>query len=368
MNRDEEWMQVALDAARMAFGACHPNPAVGAIVVHDGQLVGKGYTQAPGSSHAEVVALEAWRSAGAPLNDDTTLYVTLEPCCTHGRTPPCTGAVLASGIRRVVGAATDPNPEHGGRGVDVLRAAGIDVQVGVLGEEAADLNLVFNFWIQNGRPFIAAKMATTLDGFTATRAGHSKWITGEDARRDVARWRRAFPTIGVGAGTVIADDPRLTSRLEGVDDWCPVRLVFDRRGLCLGTPKKQVFSDQWASKTIYLTSEEHTSAASSLWAEKGVEIHSIDSLSAVIDFLKERGLSGLYLEGGRGLWGDWFKSKHVDYLFSYQAPLVLGDGEGIKGIASLQPLKMSDALHLTGQRRERFGADLLTRGFIQYPQ
>ena len=140
MNRDEEWMQVALDAARMAFGACHPNPAVGAIVVHDGQLVGKGYTQAPGSSHAEVVALEAWRSAGAPLNDDTTLYVTLEPCCTHGRTPPCTDALLDAGIDRVVIPGEDPNDRVSGNGLKKLAEAGVRVDAGLMVRQAEELN------------------------------------------------------------------------------------------------------------------------------------------------------------------------------------------------------------------------------------
>ena len=211
-------------------------------------------------------------------------------------------------------------------------------------------------------------MAMTLDGFTATRTGHSKWITGEEARQNVAQWRRAFPAIGVGAGTVIADDPQLTSRVDGLDPWCPARFIFDRRGLCLKTPERQVFTDKWATNTFYLTSEKFIEAASKVWSGKGVGIRAINSPDATIELLKERGLSGLYLEGGRGLWGDFFEAKSVDYLFSYQAPKILADGQGRKGCETLQVSEMSNALHLTSLRRETFGADLLTRGFIQYPQ
>lgn len=366
MSEDPRWMREALREARKAFGDCHPNPAVGALTMHRGKVVSRGYTQRPGLAHAEVAALAGWRAAGAPLDETTTLYVTLEPCCTHGRTPPCTDAILASGIRRVVVAGLDPNPAHAGRGFDLLRAGGIEVVEGVLSDEADDLNLVFNFWIQHNRPFIAAKTATTLDGFIATRRGHSQWITGEEAREDVARWRRAFPAIGVGAGTVLDDDPALTSRVAGEAVWCPRRIVFDRKGRCLDAPGRKVFSDEWAGRTVYVTSGAFPSQVPDAWRERGVEIWCAECVEDVLQHLRAAALSGLYLEGGAGLWREFLKAKAIDYLFAYQAPKILGDDGGKKAWSGLDPSRMDDAFHLGDVRRDTFGADALTRGYLRY--
>src|SRR5258708_27838432 len=208
-EHDEVFIRRALTWAKRAWGATHPNTMVGAIIVEDGQVVSEGFHAEDGGPHAERNVLSALGRVPKP---GATLYVTLEPCSTQGRTVSCCDAIKAAGIRRVVVGATDPNPEHSGRGFDLLREAGIEVVTGVLEDECTDLNLIFNHWIKTGTPLLAAKSAVTLDGKNATRSGESKWITGDLSRADVMRWRRLFPAIAVGAGTLANDNPRLTSR------------------------------------------------------------------------------------------------------------------------------------------------------------
>ncbi len=224
-------MGEALRLAERALGRVWPNPAVGAVVVRDGRVVGRGVTQPPGGPHAEVVAL---REAGEACHA-ATLYTSLEPCCHHGRTPPCTAAVVAAGIARCVVATGDPNPLVDGKGVAALRATGMAVDVGVRGGEAEVLIAGFAHRLRTGRPLVTAKWAMTLDGKIATRSGSSRWITGPEARREVHRIRDRADAVAVGVGTLLADDPRLTTRLP--DDLAgengphhPLRLVADACG------------------------------------------------------------------------------------------------------------------------------------------
>ena len=214
-------------------------------------MVGEGAHAQDGGPHAERLALLARGKAPRP---GATLYVTLEPCSSHGRTGACTDAIIAAGIKRVVVGATDPDPRHCGRGFEILRAAGIEVITGVLERECTDLNLIFNHWITTGGPLIAAKVATTLDGKIACRTGESKWITNEAARADVHRWRRMFPSIAVGAMTILKDNPRLTARRAGEPEWSPWRFVFD--GLLRTVVDKSppaVFTDEFRDRTIVVT-------------------------------------------------------------------------------------------------------------------
>src|SRR5438477_8551449 len=208
---DSDWMRLALRLARRGYGATSPNPMVGAVLVKGGKVIGRGWHRRAGGPHAEIEALrEAARRGHNPRG--ATLYVTLEPCCTHGRTPPRTKAIIAAVIKRVVVAATDPNPKHAGRGFKILRRAGIEVVHGVLAEESARLNEAFNHWIVHRTPFVTVKAAMTLDGKLATAAGESKWITGEKARAYGMKLRRGTDAILVGINTVLADDPSLTLR------------------------------------------------------------------------------------------------------------------------------------------------------------
>lgn len=210
-GNDESFMRRALALARRGYGTTSPNPMVGAVLVKGGRIIGQGWHHCAGEPHAEIEALRnAERRRNSP--EGATLYVTLEPCCTHGRTPPCTAAIKAAGIKRVVVAAKDPNPQHAGRGFLILRRAGIEVEHGVLAEEATKLNEALNHWIVQRTPFVTVKAAMTLDGKIATASGESKWITGEEARAEGMRLRAGADAILVGVNTVLADDPSLTVR------------------------------------------------------------------------------------------------------------------------------------------------------------
>ena len=208
---DAQYMRLALRLARRAYGQTSPNPMVGAVLVKRGRIIGRGWHHRAGAAHAEI---EALRNAQARGNDPTgaTLYVTLEPCCTYGRTPPCTDTIILAGIRKVVVAAADPNPAHLGMGFRILQGAGIEVVQGVLAEEASRLNGAFNHWIVHRTPLVTVKAAMTLDGKIATKDGESKWITGEAARARGMKLRQGADAILVGINTILADDPSLTWR------------------------------------------------------------------------------------------------------------------------------------------------------------
>src|SRR5882724_9875474 len=221
--QDEQFMRRALALARRGLGQTSPNPAVGAVLVKNGRVIGEGWHKRAGGPHAEVFALRGVNARGA------TLYVTMEPCRTWGKTPPCTEAIIAAGVKRVVVAALDPNPKHNGRGLRVLRRAGIRVESGLLADEATAMNEAFNKWITTGMPLVTAKAAMSLDGKIATRTGDSKWITSEAARREAHKLRACVDAIMVGANTVTRDDPQLTVR-HGQRGRQPLRVVVDAKG------------------------------------------------------------------------------------------------------------------------------------------
>ncbi|MCX7825981.1 MAG: bifunctional diaminohydroxyphosphoribosylaminopyrimidine deaminase/5-amino-6-(5-phosphoribosylamino)uracil reductase RibD, partial [Verrucomicrobiae bacterium] len=309
--QEEYYMRRALTLARRALGLTSPNPMVGALVVKNRRVIAEGYHHHAGGPHAEIHALNAAgkRAAGADL------YVTLEPCSTHGRTPPCTDAIIAAGIRRVVVAARDPNPSHDGRGMAVLRDAGIKVEIGLLGHEAARLNEAFNKWIRTGQPFVTVKLAMSLDGKIATRRGESRWITGEEARACVQELRRAADAILVGAGTVIADDPQLTVRAGKVERQ-PWRVIADSGGR---TPlEARVLSDEHRARTIVLTTAQSASSWRRQLAERGVtvlECAARDERVDLLDALKQLGgreITGVLVEGGGQLVGSLLDQRLVD--------------------------------------------------------
>jgi len=225
-NTDERFMRVALGLAKRALGRAAPNPAVGCVIVDEaGHIAGRGWTQPGGRPHAETVALE---KAGA-FAQGATAYVSLEPCAHHGRTPPCTDALIKAKVKRVVTACEDPDPRTRGRGVEALRKAGIEVTTGVLPREAADLNAGFFLKVMEGRPLVSLKVAASLDGRIATMSGESKWITGEEARAYAHLLRARHDAVLIGIGTAMSDDPGLTVRLPGMEDRKPVRIVADSR-------------------------------------------------------------------------------------------------------------------------------------------
>jgi len=342
-------MQQALRLARRGIGQTSPNPAVGAVVVRAGKVIGQGWHQQAGGPHAEIVALNQSRTRGA------TLYVTLEPCCTHGRTPPCTAAIIAAGIRRVVVAAKDPNPRHDGRGLAVLRRAGIRCDVGLLAEEATRLNSSFNHWITTGQPLVTAKLALSLDGKSTTQTGDSHWITSAIARREAHKFRSRSDAVMVGAGTVITDNPRLTLRhgvcgsCPGRDKRQPWRVVIDARGRC---PRSaHLFSDRHRHRTIVGTTPQSSAAWRRALALAGVTVLVLPAqqrhvnLAVLLAELGQMEITSLLVEGGGELHRAFFAAGLVNHIAFFFAPKIIGNAP-----------TMQSAIPLAGQWR-RIGRD-----------
>ena len=367
----ERFMRRALDLARRGWGATHPNPLVGALIVEDGTVVAEGFHAKDGEPHAEINALRALGRAPKP---GATLYVTLEPCSTSGRTGACTDAIVGAGLTRVVVGATDPNPAHAGQGFEVLRSVDVEVITGVLAAECADLNLIFNHWMTTGRPLFAAKSGVTLDGKVATRTGDSKWITGEQARADGHRWRRYFPAIAVGAGTIRADDPRLTARL-GDTEWCPWRFVFD--GLLRTVTEKtmpHVYTDEFRERTIVVTTPHGGLGYVRKLNSLGVKTWVLPSVSPkvnLVDFRKrcaEEKITGVFFEGGAQLISELLQARELDYLLVYHAPVLFADDKSKSILRGLRTETLQDAIRLEHVRHEVHGDDTLMRGFVKYPE
>lgn len=369
----EPFMREAIAEARKSMGATHPNPAVGAVLVHDGRTVARGHTEPPGGRHAERVALEAFQAMNRVPNASTTLVVTLEPCSTEGRTGACTRAIEAAGIPHVVIGTIDPNPAHNGAGVEHLNAAGIRVTTGVLEQDCRDLNLIFHWRMTTGLPFFAGKVATTLDGRIATRGGLSRWITGPESREDVHFWRRYFPAIAVGAGTILADNPVLTARLPGAEPWCPVRFVFDRNLVTFREELPLVYTDAYRERTIVVTNRSRLSQVEQLEQTHGLRFWTLEDnpgdggLAEFTERCLGEGIDGLLLEGGGALLSAFLKGRHLHYLFAYRAPKLLGDSSGLVPFSGLEPVSMDETVRLTEVRHSTFGEDQLMRGFLVYP-
>jgi diaminohydroxyphosphoribosylaminopyrimidine deaminase/5-amino-6-(5-phosphoribosylamino)uracil reductase len=290
-------MHAALNEAKKALGQTSPNPAVGAVLVVGDRIVSRGHHRGAGREHAEV---ECLRNFGAPPPVRATLYVTLEPCSTEGRTLPCTDAILQAGIRNVVVGAIDVNPRHSGKGIVQLRNAGVSVREGVLADECAQINEAFNKWIVTGRPFVIAKCGMSLDGRLTRPAGESRWITGRSARRHAHQLRVQADAILVGAETVRADNPRLTVRgVRGARQ--PWRVVLTRSGKL---PRRaQLFSDRFSSQTL---------------------IYRRESLAAVLRSLGKRGVTSVLIEGGGDVLGQAVDARLIDKLQLYLGPVLTG--------------------------------------------
>jgi diaminohydroxyphosphoribosylaminopyrimidine deaminase/5-amino-6-(5-phosphoribosylamino)uracil reductase len=368
----EVFMRRALAAAHSVWGTTAPNPMVGAVLVEAGEVVAVGATAPDGGPHAERRALAA---LGRTPARDATLYVTLEPCCTPGRTGACTDAIIAAGIKRVVVGATDPNPAHGGHGFEVLRRAGIEVTTGVLARECTDLNLIFNHWITTGTPLIAAKVASTLDGKLACRTGASRWITGEVARADVHRWRRLFPGIGVGAMTVLKDNPRLTARPVDGPEWAPWRFVFD--GLLRTVIDRQLpalYTDEFRERTIVVTTAHAGLGYVRKLRDLGVKVWTFESSTQRVPFgafrrkCAEERISGVYVEGGSYVISELLRERELDYLFAYHAPVLLADDKAKPLFHGLRPERIEQGVRLADVRHEQFGDDFMQRGRLVYPE
>jgi len=349
---DREFMRQALELAVRGLYTTTPNPRVGCVVVRDGAVAGTGWHEKAGLAHAEVLALKAAgrRARGA------TLYVNLEPCSHHGRTPPCADAILAAGIKRVVAAMQDPNPRVAGAGFAKLRAAGVEVEHGLMEEEARELNIGFAARMTRGRPWVRMKIAATLDGRTALANGKSQWITGEAARADGHRWRARACAILTGHGTVKDDDPQLNVR--GVDTpRQPLKIVVDSR---FETPlSARLLKD---GKTL-IAGAVHEAARIAALEKVGAETvvipneHGKVELFRLMEELARRELNEIHVEGGTKLNGSLLQAGVVDEVLVYLAPSVIGDsGRGMFDMPELTELSQAKALEI--REVERVGTDV----------
>lgn len=369
-----DYLARALELADRALGRVSPNPAVGAVVVKDGLIVGEGLTQPPGSAHAEVVALE---SAGRQAQG-ADLYVTLEPCCHHGRTPPCTDAILRAGIRSVHVATLDPFPAVDGRGVEILRRAGVQVEVGAHAEEARRINVAFFHFVRKRRPYVTAKWAMTLDGKIATRAGDSRWVSGEEARRLVHHERDASDAIVVGVQTVLTDDPSLTVRLSPADDVRaprqrpPLRVVLDSQAR---TPlsSELVTDNSGAPVLIAVTASAPVSRVEALRA-RGSEVVVLPDRNgrvdpgAVIDELGRRGAIRVLLEGGGEVLAAFAREQLIDRVMAFVAPKIVGGRSAPGPVGGDGVERMVEAIPLRDLSARTVGADVLVEGFPEWSE
>lgn len=360
-------MKEALRLARKGLGWTSPNPAVGAIIVNEGRAIARGYHRRAGAPHAEIEALN--RLGGkAP---GSTLYVTLEPCNHVGRTPPCTEAILRSGVRRVVAGMRDPNPHVPGSGCAFLAQRGVEVKVGVLEGECRRLNEAFVKFVTTGKPFVISKSALTLDGWTATATGDSRWITNESSRAFVHRLRGEADAIMVGVGTVLADDPRLTARTARIKARDPLRIILDTR---LRIPHDaRVLTHGSVSDTILIVGEHVTERRLRQVAREGVKVlrcpvraGKIDLVS-LMDILRDVPVTSLLLEGGATLTGSFMRERLIDKFYVFLSPKILGGSDGVPMVAGSGAREIAGCVSLKEVRVRRFGTDVLVYGYPDYP-
>ena len=362
-----DYMEQAFSLAKLALGQVSPNPAVGAVVVKNDIVVGQGYTQPPGSWHAEVVAL---KQAGKEARG-SVMYVTLEPCCHYGRTPPCTQAIIAAGIAEVHVAMLDANPLVSGRGKDELEREGIKVYLGEHEEEAKRSNEAYTKFITTGMPFVTAKFAISLDGKIATKSGDSKWISGDEARKYVHNLRYTSDAIMAGVNTVLVDDPRLTARSCGGKGGAarkqPLRVIVDGKGRMQLTA--QLLSEP--GKTLLALGKFVTPEEKATFAQVGAELLELPLEGGLVDLgkllkaLGERQITSVLVEGGGILLGSLFDCKLVDKVIAFIAPIIIGGKEAKTAVSGKGVDKVVDSLKLEHVSLEKLGEDLMVSGYVR---
>ena len=384
-------MRLALALARRGYGTTSPNPMVGAVLVNKGEIIGRGWHRRAGFPHAEIEALGAARKHGKNPQG-ATLYVTLEPCSTHGRTPPCTDAIIAAGIRRVVAGATDPNPKHAGRAFEILRRAGIEVVHGIHGEECARLNEAFNHWIVHRTPFVTVKAAMTLDGKIATAAGESKWITGARARALGMRLRQGSDAVLVGMNTILADDPSLTFRPSPPEnpkaEPKPLRrIILDSMAR---TPKDaKVVCDEFSRLTTIVISKD---APKNRVSALGKRVHVLvaplyeasckfpgrsrakaDRNRPFLDLrwlMKQLGsenVTSILVEGGGETNASFLFNGLAQRVAFFYAPRILGGADSRKAVGGTGVTDLPDAIPLQGVEWKKVGEDLMMTANVAGP-
>ncbi|MEZ0323093.1 MAG: bifunctional diaminohydroxyphosphoribosylaminopyrimidine deaminase/5-amino-6-(5-phosphoribosylamino)uracil reductase RibD [Hydrogenothermaceae bacterium] len=360
MDLDKKFMNMALNLAKKRKGYTHPNPTVGAVIVKDGKVIGEGYHFKAGMPHAEREAIKDAKSKGYDIAG-STMYVTLEPCCHYGKTPPCTEAIIEEGIKRVVVATLDPNPLVAGKGIEILKNNGVEVQVGVLEKEAKRLNEDFFTYITEKRPFVHLKIAQTLDGKIATKTGSSKWITSEKSRRYVHLLRREATAILVGKNTVLCDNPSLTVR-DVKTERQPIRVVIDKN---LDIP---IFYNIFSHDALVFLITGKTVDRDKIKEReklKNVEIITLPlnregkfSLRDILQSLYNKGVVHLLVEGGKGVFTEFIRENLWDKISLFVAPKFIGE-DGINVIGELGILDINDAKTFKISRLKKLGQDIL---------
>lgn len=355
VKTDIDWMREALEESKLGRHIAPPNPAVGCVIVRDGKLLSRGHTQRPGGHHAEIEAIEALKAQGLDARG-ATAYVTLEPCSHFGRTPPCATRLVEEGVSRVVVATADPNPLVAGRGIAILRDAGITVDVGVAEDEAIESNKGFICRMKTGKPWVRLKVAASLDGRTALTNGQSQWITGEEARADARRLRADAQGLLTGIGTVLADNPRMDARVEGLPD--PVRFIVDVQAR---TPASaRILAGGKA--VLFVTAKAPLERVEAL-RKADAEVVQVPSdsqgrcdLEAVLKSIGERGVNELHVEAGATLNGALLQAGLVDEVVFYLAPALLGEGWPL---AELGPYaSMEEVRRFAWHDMQRVGDDI----------
>ena len=362
---DKYFMKMALELAGKGLGFTLPNPMVGAVIVKGGKVVGKGYHKAVGKAHAEINAIYDAKSSAA----GGTLYVTLEPCNHTGRTPPCTSKITKAGIKRVVVAMKDPNPDVKGGGIDYLKNKGIDVTLGICEDEAKKLNEAFIKFVETGSPFVTLKCAATLDGRIATRTGDARWVSGEESRTFVHKLRHAADAIMVGVNTVKIDDPSLTTRLDDMNGLDPVRIILDTN-LSISEEAKVLELDS-DSDTIIITCGSVSEDKKRRIEKKGVKVIEAPVKDGLIDLaslmlhLGTLKITSLLIEGGSRVNASALSAGIVDKLIFFYAPKILGGDDGIPMCTGSGPDLMKHCIPVKNINVHRFGDDVMIEGYIK---
>jgi len=360
-----KYMQQAISLAMLALGHTSPNPAVGCVIVKDNKIVGKGYTQPPGSAHAEIVAL---KEAGEKARG-AKLYTTLEPCCHYGRTPPCTQAIIAAGIKEVHAAILDPNPLVKSKGKAELEKAGIKVKVGEDAEVVREILSPYLKFITTGEPFVTVKFAMSLDGKIATRKGDSRWISSEESRRFVHYLRYTNDAIMVGVNTVLTDDPQLTYRCcarGGVVKRQPLRVVLDASGQTPVTAK--IFHEP--GSTLMAVGENISAARKKAYLKAGAEVMVLPSkrglvdVSALLQALGARQISSVLVEGGSTVLGSFIDGRLADKVVAFIAPVVIGGKKATTAVGGTGAALIVDALKLENVKSRFFNGDVMISGYV----
>ena len=364
--KHEYYMDIALELAKKGEGFTSPNPMVGAVIVKNGRITGKGYHKAVGKAHAEVNAID---DAGDDAKD-STLYVTLEPCNHTGRTPPCTEKIINAGIREVFVAMEDPNPDVRGGGLKFLRSKGIKVSTGVCLKDAERLNEAFIKYVKTKRPFVTVKCASTLDGQIATRTGDSKWITCDKSREFVHRMRHASDGIMVGINTVVKDDPSLTTRIDGLNGSDPVRIILDTHLLI--SEKARVLQINSNSDIIIISGLSVSQEKKALIEKTGAKV--IESkvydkkfidLDYLMDLLGAEGIMSLLIEGGGTVISSAFSAGIVDKICFFYAPKIMHGNDGVPICSGKGALLMKDCINVHDIKVRRFDDDVMVEGYIK---